>query len=310
MTLAYRCVLVGLVLLLAACGGQAGAPEVSSTPTVASASVTPHPPTVTPAPDPATATAIAEPTAPTAAPTESAPPAPTATIEESAAPSGAEERPEEAILILEPGPGSRVTSPLRVAGIANPTFEQNLVIRLVRPDGTELALQPTTIQADIGQRGPFEAEVPFTVTGEENVLVQIFSDSARDGGLTHLSSVMVRLAESGPEQIEPVSGRAEQIAIFAPQPNATIRGGVVRVEGFALASFEQTLVIDLLDADGNTLARAPVTVNAPDLGQPGSFQAEIPYRLTSAGPGRIVVRDPGAINATIHLSSVEVRLEP
>ena len=44
----------------------------------------------------------------------------------------------EAIVILEPGPGSRLRSPLRVAGVADPTHEQTLVLRGLRPDGSEL----------------------------------------------------------------------------------------------------------------------------------------------------------------------------
>ncbi|MDQ4077983.1 MAG: Gmad2 immunoglobulin-like domain-containing protein, partial [Chloroflexota bacterium] len=198
-----------------------------------------------------------------------------------------------------------------VAGEANPTFEQNLVVRLVSADGEELALQPTTIQADLGNRGPFEIEIPFNVSGEQNAFIQVFSQSPRDGAIEHLSSVNVRLADSGPEDIRPATSGPERIAILEPEQGATISGGVVHVEGFGLASFEQTLVVDLLDAEGNTLAREPLTVEAPDLGQPGPFSVDLSYNISAGTPARVVVRDPSpAFNGTVHLNSVTVRLEP
>ena len=58
----------------------------------------------------------------------------------------------------------------------------------------------------IGTRGPFEVDVPFDLAGERSALLQVYSASARDGGLTHLSSVGVLLAIGGPADIRP--GRA------------------------------------------------------------------------------------------------------
>lgn len=221
------------------------------------------------------------------------------------------ERGEEAIAILSPGPGSRVVSPLQVEGIADPTFEQVLVVRLLTADGTELARQSTTIEAEIGERGPFAAEIPFTVSGEQQAFIQVFATSARDGGVTHLASNGITIADSGETTI--VSGKAatpERIAIFQPENNATISGGTVHVEGFALASFEQTLIVDVQDADGNVIATMPIIVEAPDLGQPGPFRADLSFDMPPAGPGRVVVRDPSpAFGGDVHLSSVDITFQ-
>lgn len=257
----------------------------------------------------ATATASPEPS-PSATVAATATTAPSATVAASATPDGPE-LPDEVIAILEPGPGSRVVGAVRVAGEADGTFEQNLVVRLVTADGVELALEPTTIQADLGMRGPFEIEIPFTVAAEENAFIQVFAQSPRDGGITHLSSVGVRLAPNGAEEIVPVTAGLERIAIFEPATGDVIRGGVAHIEGFALASFEQSLMVDIVDSDGNYVGQESITVDAPDLGQPGPFSADIPYEVESEGPGRIVVRDPSqAFNGTVHLSSVEVTLGP
>jgi hypothetical protein len=221
------------------------------------------------------------------------------------------ERPEEAILILFPGPSSIVTSPVTVSGIADPTFEQTLVVRILLTDNTQLALTPTIIQADLGERGRFTVDVPFEVESTTQGFIQVFTESARDGGITHLSSVGVALAPSGPETIVPGQFHPEQIWIQSPVLGQAISGGVVRVQGYALASFEQTLVIDVYDASGNLVGRKPTMTHAPDLGLPGPFDDTVSYSVGSAGPGRIVVRDPSvAYVGDYHLASVEITLSP
>jgi hypothetical protein len=220
-------------------------------------------------------------------------------------------RPEESIMILTPGPGSRVTSPVTVAGEADPTFEQHLLVRVLQADGTLVTQMPTIIQAELGQRGPFSVELPIDLDSEQNIFIQVLSDSARDGNVTHLSSVGVTFTPAGPAEINEREPYPEQIHISQPQTGATVSGGSVHVTGFALASFEQTLVVEVYDEDGDVIASEPVMVQAPDLGQPGPFEAHIEYSLSTAGPGRIVVRDESpAFGGDAHLSSVEVSLEP
>lgn len=276
--------LIALLLLftLAACEVPPGAePTPVATPTP---EVTPTPETPTPTPTPET-------------------PTPT--------PTPVDPRGEEAIVILEPGPGSRVVSPVTVRGISDPTFEQNLVVRILLEDGTELALEPTTIQADLGERGPYSIEVEFDVDVETQAFIQVYDISARDGGIIHLNSVGLTLAPDGPEDIVVTEPQPEQIAIFEPTNNDTVSGGVAFVEGFALASFEQHLMVEVLDEWGDVVGEEPITVQAPDLGQPGPYSAEVAYTITSPQPGRIVVRDPSvAFPGDSYLTSVEVQLEP
>ena len=218
---------------------------------------------------------------------------------------------EESIMILTPGSGSRVTSPIHVEGVSDPTFEQNLVVRVLQADGTLVAEAPTTIAADVGQRGPFEIDLPVDLSTEQNIFIQVFATSARDGGTTHLSSVGVTFTPTGPADIILRTPYPEQITIFEPDVTDTVSGGLAHVEGFGLASFEQTLLVEVLDEDGTVVGSQPVTVAAPELGSPGPFSADVSYTLATAGPGRVVVRDVSpAFGGDAHLSSVEVNLEP
>jgi len=218
---------------------------------------------------------------------------------------------EEAILILEPGPGSRLISPIHVAGLADSTFEQALVVRIIADDGTVLQTQPTTIQIDMGQRGPFAVDVPVTVSDERRVFIQVYASSPRDGSITHLSSVGVILLAAGQPSVVPVTPYPERIAIHQPVVNAVVGGGSVHVEGWALASFEATLVVDVLDEAGNVVGTQPLIVNAPDAGQPGPFSADVPYTIATQGSGTIVVRDPSVVfTGDVHRASVIVIFKP
>jgi hypothetical protein len=241
----------------------------------------------------------------TATPTQPAP-APSQTVSEPV-----NESVPEAILILEPGPGSRLVSPIRVAGVADSTFEQNLVVRILLDDGSQVALTPTTIQSELGQRGDFEVEVPFSISGERQAFIQVFSSSPRDGGITHLASTGVLLADTGPTDIRPGEDHPERIQINNLVPGDSLSGGVAHVEGFALASFEQTLVVEILDENGSVVGSQPLIVDSPEMGQPGPFKIDVAYSVAGPGPGRVVVRDPSpAFAGDVHLASVEVALNP
>lgn len=277
----------------------------STTPVVTAAALSP---TVTPfsiAPTARPPTVPAVPT-PAAAPTVTVAAMPVATSAATVDPRG-----EEVIVISRPDNGSRVTSPVRIEGTADPTFEQNLGVRLLLDDGTVLAVVGTTIAADLGQRGEYALDLPFSVSEERQGFIQVFDASARDGGLRHLTSVAVTLLTSGAAEVRVAVPGPERIAIFQPAPGDAVSGGSVHVEGYALASFEQTLVIEVLDSDGTVVGGGPVMVQAPDLGQPGPFSAEFGYTVAAGGPGRVVVRDISpAHGGDSHLASVEITLRP
>ena len=295
MKLKYWIGLVALMVVTLACNFGITETRTPEPPPATVPPATDHPATDPPATDPPATVPPADTPAPPANTSVPAVPRP----------------PEEAILILEPGPGSTVTSPVHIAGLANPTFEQTLGVRILLADGSQLAAQPVTIGADIGQRGPFALDIAFSVVADRNAFIQVYDTSARDGGLIHLAQVSVILSASGPANVNPGTIHPEDIFIQQPALGDTVSGGVAFVSGFGLASFEQTLVVEVYDANGAMVGQEPLIVNAPDLGQPGTFSANVSYVVVGNGPGRIVVRDPSAVFlGDNHLASVEITLEP
>jgi len=212
---------------------------------------------------------------------------------------------------------------VRVSGEADPTFEQNLVIEITDANGAVIATQATTIQSAGAARGPFDAQVPFTVTAQEPGRILVFSTSPRDGGLIHLSSVDVTLLTGG--TAEPFAGPVhnETHVILEPAPQASISGGSLHVSGFSDYVFESQLSLALCGEGGsgapdkvcgtadNVLATGTATLNAPDVGQPGPFAGDLTYHVSAAVQARVVVFSRSARDGGIvHLSTVPVQLAP
>jgi hypothetical protein len=262
----------------------------------------------------ATPSAAVEVPSATSAATDTALPGPTPTPSEAAPATIAPPTPapsdQEVILITTPGLLSRVTSPVRVAGEADPTFEQTLVVEVFGENADSVAFVPVTIGADVGQRGPFEAEIEFTVQAEQPGRISVYSESARDGGLIHLASVEVTLLPSGQAEIIPGGPHIEELAIHQPALGQFVSGGIAFVSGWSAPTFEQNLVIEVRGEDGAVVGSGPTTIQA-EAGQAGSYLAEIPYTVSAEQPGRIVVYHASARDGgLLHLASVELTLAP
>ena len=273
-----------MILALAALACGLGAPPQPATPSQ-------------PSPTQGASTEQAPAASPSSAPTEAAGPA-------------------EAIWIQTPGNGSRLVGQVHIQGEAEPTFEQTLVVQLVALDQEPflvLAQQAVIIGADAGMRGAFVADLAFDsgAASDRPGAVNVFSTSPRDGGITHLASIQVTLAGGGSEAILAGERGQERIAIHAPASADRVTGGTVHLEGAAWASFEQTLLVEVIDVTGTVVGSSSAIVQAPDMGMPGLFAVDVAYSLTAGGPGRIVVRDvSAAFGQTLHQSTVDVDLGP
>lgn len=175
-----------------------GVPAASALPPETPAAPTPRATeTATATLSPTVAVATATPAASAATPTP-IPPTPAPTL---AAPETVMVEPVavlqpitgEVIAITAPAPNQTIVSPAVVTGLAS-AFEQQITVRILDEAGNEVGLGVGFIDADMGQRGPFTATVPFAVpTNTQFGRIQVYSVSPRDGAVEHLNSVVVRL---------------------------------------------------------------------------------------------------------------------
>jgi hypothetical protein len=85
-----------------------------------------------------------------------------------------------AILVENPLPFARVTSPIHATGTAN-TFEATFQYELKDAAGKILAKHFVTATSGNGVRGTFDVKVPFTVTRTQNGTLTVYEDSAATG---------------------------------------------------------------------------------------------------------------------------------
>jgi hypothetical protein len=291
-------ILIALSLVLAGC-------NLPASPTSVPATSTPAPrPTVTDLPPVATPTLV--PATATATPSDGTLPA------------------KARIVLLEPGSGSAVTSPLIVRGESDPTFEQGLGLKITGEDGTIIGEAYTIIEAELGTRGPFEASVPFVVDHRQSGRVSVFDVGARDGGLLYLTSAFVTLQPAG--GITEILTLGESPAFFRidqPEPFAQTSGGVLHVEGLSGPVFENGIMVALCGEGGigerdlicgtvdNLLLQVPVTTMAPDAGQPGKFSVDLPYSVSQETFARIAIYAVSPMDGgVIELNSIEIILLP
>lgn len=220
--------------------------------------------------------------------------------------------PQERIIIEAPGPGSQVVSPVRVAGWGGPSSGGRMFIRLIGEQGQVMARMTAFILAAEGASGQFVVTVPFTLSGvAEAGLVEVSYNGYTTGVLEHISTRPVVFLSVGPDRVHTNPTTAEKLSLFAPRPNQVVRGGVVSVSGAAILDEDLPLLIEVRDRSGEVLASTEAEVQAPVLGELGTFQAQLSYSVPHAQYGYVAVTERGLRPPAVrHYTSIRVYLEP
>jgi hypothetical protein len=220
--------------------------------------------------------------------------------------------PQERIVIEAPGPGSQVVSPVRVTGWAGPSSGGRIYIRLIGEEGQVLARSTTFILAPEGSAGQYIVLVPFTLSGvAEAGLVEVSTNGPTTGSLEHISTRPVVFLSVGPDRVHTNPTVAEKLSLFSPRANQVLRGGAVSVSGAAVLDEDLPLLVELLDRTGAIIASTEVELQAPVLGELGTFQTQLTYLVPFAQYGTVAVTERGQHPPSVrHYTSVRVWLEP
>ncbi len=275
--------LVVVVLSTLACGFEGGAFSSTPAPTgenrVLAPAISNAPPSATTVPQPAAATV-----------------------------SGTAQEPVEAILITSPQPGQGAGGSLKVEGLVDDSLASQLNVLVRDAKGTVIATARPAVQAQSDQRSTFSADVAVPAdTPRQTGRVQVYAVSPSNNGVTHLTSVEVELNGAAKAAVPIDPQTPEAIALIFPSPNAEVKD-VVKVA--AATMLGPQVVIEVLDAKNQVVGRVEQTVELA-AGSSAQVMAEVPIKVSTAGPGRVLVYVVNARDgATEHLSSVEVNLVP
>jgi hypothetical protein len=219
--------------------------------------------------------------------------------------------PQERLVLQAPGPGSSVISPVRVAGWGGPAAQGKIFVRLIGEQGQVLARTTTYLLAIEGVAGSFVVTVPFSIEGvAEAGLIEV-SFNTPSNRLEHLSTRPVVFLSVGPPRVYTNLTTTEKIAIFSPREDRRVSGGMATVSGGALLDEDLPLLVQVLDRAGEVVGSTEVVVQAPALGELGTFEALVAYTVPYAQYGRIAVTEHGLYPPAVrHYTSVRVYLEP
>jgi hypothetical protein len=102
------------------------------------------------------------------------------------------------------------------------------------------------------------------------------------------------------------AGDARVITIDEPLTGAEAPDEIVLRGSVTIAPFESNLGLTLYSLEGNELAQSFITVDAPDLGAPGTFTSSLHLAGLPRGPVLLIVADYSAADgAVLALDSVE-----
>jgi hypothetical protein len=218
--------------------------------------------------------------------------------------------PPERLALLLPGPGSQVTSPIRIEGRGGPARSELVHIRLLGEDGRVLARQTTYLYAFVGQAGPFYANLAFDIPLVAEVgRLEVSTDDPRSARLGHVTTVSLTLLSAGRALIYPAIDGPEQLAILTPRPDSIARGGQLHVEGAGWTFFEEPVTVALLSG-GATLDSEEIWLEPRGVGVTGTFAVDLEYSLPYPQWGLIALYEPAPEGSGfLHYTTLEVFLD-
>lgn len=237
-------------------------------------------------------------------------PAPTPEPDQTPTQAPKPELPPAGVQIINPGPASKVVSPLDVYVNLRPGSRGNVIFELLGEDGRLLVREVRLVNPDrrLGVTAELEFEIP--VVAEAGRLVVSSEDT--QGRVVVLSSVDLLLLSIGQDDINPGGALPETIIIREPALNSLIQGGTLIVSGIAKPAEGEQLTIELIADDGRRLINPRrVTVASEEENSYSEFSIEVPYSVAETTWVLVTVSESaGRIPGITHLSSVRVLLSP
>jgi hypothetical protein len=220
------------------------------------------------------------------------------------------------VQISEPGPMSKVSSPLEL--IANlrsiPSGSYHVEIWLEPlQSGGEARLLYREVKKLISNPVPWiylDPDIQFELSRVSEFGQVRVSMLDKYGRLASVNSVDVILLSMGESDITPTGYLSEPIVIREPTLNHLIQGGVVIVSGEVRPS-ESSMLVELVTFDGIVVGYANAFVIPSDDGSYVPYAVEVPYIVTTPTWVRLQISESSVrIPGVEHLSSVEVLLSP
>lgn len=194
--------------------------------------------------------------------------------------------------VLEPGPGSQVTSPVRIIGYSGPTYQDRVEVRLLDANDAVLDESKAILMVYPGNAGRFVTHLSFDIPGvSQTALLQIDSFDRRSGRLSQrLSQPLVLLSLGSPRVLPGQQGPA-QLAILEPRRWALLPPGPIHVRGGGWSAWGGAIQVQAINRAGEVVASAIVPLSALQPGEIGTFEVDLTPDLSFSQYGRLEVAE-------------------
>jgi hypothetical protein len=255
------------------------------------------------------APSLTPPASPTAllSPTSTAPLPETPTLE----PSPTIDRDQRIELrIVQPGPMSRVVSPIQLIAHIDPAFTGLTRLELIGEDGRELYRKVFITYSNIGYYTRVEEKISFEFKGAAQMARLQISTYDKAGNLLALNSVRLMLFSVGENQLGQPYPAQERVVLRAPASEAEISGGVLLVQGEVDLMNDTPLILELFDTEGRIVGSRLVQLPAGG-GKYQPFSADLPYQVSGRLAARLNIRQlDDRISGLAYLYSRPLYLNP
>jgi len=224
--------------------------------------------------------------------------------------------PNAGVQISEPGPMSKVASPLELVAnlhsFPSGSYHVEIWLEPLQPGGEprQLFKEVKKIISNPIDWIYLDPQIPFElrrVSEFGQVRLGIYDQVGR---AVSVNSVDLILLSMGLSDITPTGDLSEPIVIREPTRNHLIQGGTAVVSGLAKPS-EQFILAELVTSDGTVVGYNQVFLTPNPDGSYVPFTFEVPYNVTTGTWVRLQLSESGVrIPGVEHLSSVEVYLSP
>jgi len=215
--------------------------------------------------------------------------------------------------ILQPGPYSKINSPLNVEAGAIPGDDGLVLVDLIGESGQPIARQRLDFSEFIGRSIGIAPKLEFKIAGVAETARLVLSVEDNFGRKIAITSIEVVLLSIGDNQIYPSGYQAAPYIIQDPVADQIIQGGVLNVSGLARIVNLTPIIFEIIDEQGQVIASNQLQVPLPAGDQSHTpFSIDIPYKVTIPTRVRLTIRQASGdrIPGTVALWSVPVLLLP
>ena len=216
-----------------------------------------------------------------------------------------------AIQIQQPGPLSKVVSPVTVSAYVRPGANGRVQIELIGEDGRLLVrkvdgFDPAAKRVFVSEELEFEVAA---VAEAGRLQIKTYD---KYGRLMEQESVDLILLSMGETDLNPSGPLTVATIIQEPSPNRLIQGGTLLVSGLTRLSSDQPLLVELIASNGEIKGYRQVEAPRSTPGSYSPFTVEVPYKVTTPTWVRLTFQasSAGRVPGVVYATSLEVLLSP